>query len=253
MVPRAEVIGVTARESTAATAPETASPRFPRAVSFVVPALNEEKNIEDSVREIHRAAEGLDGYEIVVVDDGSTDRTGEIADELARRDGRIRVVHNQRNVGFGGAYKIGVKHASQPYVIMIPGDNNHPAWGITPILSRIGEADMVIPYVTNLEIRGRKRQLISVTYTRLLNFLFRLDVPYFNGLVLHRTDLLRGITIETNGYAYQSEALIKLIRRGATSVTVPVSLAHDDQFSRAFKLKNILRVGETILRLLFSR
>jgi glycosyltransferase involved in cell wall biosynthesis len=220
-------------------------------VTFVVPALNEERNIVDTIAEIRFAAENLDDYEIVVVNDGSTDRTGEISDSLAQQSADVRVIHNARNVGFGGAYKVGAAAARMPYVIMIPGDNNHPAPGITPILDRLGEADIVIPYVSNPQVRGVKRQLISNTYTFLLNTIFRLKVPYYNGLVLHRTDLLHTITIGTNGYAYQSEALIKLLRYGATSVAVPVALSEQgDQRTRAFKLRNVMRVAETIWRLL---
>ena len=136
---------------------------------------------------------------------------------------------------------------------MVPGDSNHPADGITPILDRIGEADIIVPYLSNPEIRGRKRKLISDAYTKLLNMLFRLNLPYYNGLVLHRSALLRTISIETNGYAYQSEALVKLLRRGASAVTVAVPLGHRDHRTRAFKVKNIVRVGSTIWRLIWMR
>jgi glycosyltransferase involved in cell wall biosynthesis len=234
-------------------APFSVSPvgDLPKAVSFVVPCLNEEKNIAATIAEIRGAAAKLQDYEIVVVDDGSTDRTGAIADEMSRADAHVRAVHNPRNLGFGGAYKVGVANARMPFAIMVPGDNNHPADGITPILDRLGEADIVIPYVSNPEVRGPARRLISGAFTGLLNVLFGLRVPYYNGLVLHRTDLLRLITIETDGFAYQSEALIKLLRRGATSTSVPVPVAQrGDHSTRAFRLKNVLRVLETILRLL---
>jgi glycosyltransferase involved in cell wall biosynthesis len=230
--------------------------RFPVAhsVSFVVPALNEERNIRATIGEIRAAAAILDDHEIVIVNDASTDRTGEIADALAREDARIRVVHNTRNLGFGGAYKAGMSVARLPYVMMVPGDNNHPAPGITPILDLVGEADIVIPYVANPEVRGLKRRFISRAYTMLLNAAFGLRVPYYNGLVLHRTDLVQSICIETDGYAYQSEALIKLLRQGASSVAVPVALSElGDNRTRAFKLKNVFRVGKTILRLAIHR
>lgn len=225
----------------------------PRSVTFVMPALNEEANLAHAVSEVIPATVGLDDYEIVIVNDGSTDRTGEIAEGMARENPRIRVVHNPHNIGFGGAYKVGVANARLPYVIMVPGDSNHPPEGVTPILALIGQADIVVPYVSNPEVRGPKRMIISAAYTKLLNFLFRLNLPYYNGLVLHRTELLRTITIETNGYSYQSEALVKLLRRGATTVTVAVPLAHSDPNTRAFKLKNILRVGNTIWRLIWAR
>jgi dolichol-phosphate mannosyltransferase len=248
---RAEISGVAGTPRTVGIQPETTY--LTRAVTFVVPALNEENNISDAVEQIRRAAAGLDDYEVVIVNDASTDRTGAIASDLANGDEHIHVVHNARNLGFGGAYKVGVAHAKMPYVIMVPGDNNHPPDGIMPILDRLGEADIVIPYLTNPEIRGYRRKFISDAYTWLLNLIFRLNVPYYNGLVLHRTDMLKTITIETNGYAYQSEALIKLLRHGASSVSVPVKLSHRDNRTRAFKPRNIARVIKTIWRLALSR
>lgn len=256
-----EVAGAAARQTAFVSMTDTGSDNVgsnkavtePRSVTFVMPALNEEANLAHAVSELIPATGGLDDYEIVIVNDGSTDRTGEIAEGLARENPRVRVVHNPRNMGFGGAYKVGVTHARMPYVIMVPGDSNHPPDGVTPILDLIGQADIVVPYVSNPQVRGLKRMIISAAYTKLLNFLFRLNLPYYNGLVLHRTELLRTITIETNGYSYQSEALIKLLRRGATTVTVAVPLAHSDPNTRAFKLKNILRVGNTIWRLIWAR
>ena len=222
----------------------------PRAVTFVMPALNEEAKLAHAVSEVIPATAGLDDYEIVIINDGSTDRTGEIAERLAKENPRVRVVHNPRNFGFGGAYKVGVAHSRMPYVIMVPGDSNHPPDGIIPILAQIGQADIVVPYISNPEVRGLKRMIISGAYTRLFNLLFWQKLPYYNGLVLHRTALLRTIDIKTNGYAYQSEALVKLLRKGATTVNVAVPLAGFDHRTRAFKLKNVLRVGNTILRLM---
>lgn len=229
-----------------------ASPK--RAVSFVVPALNEEENVADTVNEVHRVGAMLEDYEIVLVDDGSTDRTGALMERLAATDGRLRVIHNPRNLGLGAAYKVGVAQAAHPYVIMIPGDNNHPAEGIVPVVMRLGQADIIIPYVANPEVRHFKRRLISNAFRWLLNLLFGLRVPYYNGLVLHRADLLRTITIETNGFAYQAEALVKLLRRGASSIAVPVAVAsRGDRSSRAFRLKNVITVAETIWRLMGDR
>ena len=226
----------------------------PKAVSFIVPALNEEKNIAGTVAEICRAAEILDDYELVLVDDGSQDRTGEIIDNLAVSNPRVRALHNPKNLGMGGAYKVGIVQVRLPYVIMIPGDNCHPASSILAILGSVGEADVVIPYVKNTHVRTLARRVISTSYTRLLNTLFWLNVPYYNGVVLHRTDLVRNITIETDGFAYQAESLIKILRKGASSVSVPIVLSETgDRNSRAFRFKNIMTVGETIWRLMRSR
>jgi len=227
-----------------------AVPSVQTAVSFVVPAFNEQANVADTVREVEIAARGLDDFEIILVNDGSSDNTAEIIDTLARSNGRVRAVHNKQNLGLGGAYKAGVAKATMPYVIMVPGDNNHPADGIVPILDRIGQADVVIPYVANPQVRQWHRRLISEAFRSLLNILFGLKVPYYNGLVVHRLTLLKTITIETDGFAYQAEALVKLLRGGASSVAVPVQISHrGDRTTRAFRWKNVKTVLAAIWRL----
>jgi len=226
--------------------------RAPRTLTVVVPAYNEEDHLAGAVAEVHKAAAGrLADYEIVVVNDRSTDGTGALADRLAASDERLRVVHNRENRGLGGAYKAGVAAARHAHVMMVPGDDAHPADGIAPIIDRIGEADIVIPFVTNTGIRRPSRRIVSRAFVLLMNGLFGLRIPYYNGLVVHRTDLLRTIRIETDSFAYQAEALVKLLRRGASWVAVGVPIAErPDQGSSAFRPRNVMRVGTTILRLL---
>lgn len=221
-------------------------------VSFVVPCYNEEKNIASAIAEIEAAARdaGLPSFEIVVIDDASVDNSRKLVTELASERPYLRLVANRQNLGFGGAYKTGVRNANGIYVIMIPGDNSHPREGMVPILCRAGEADIVIPYVSNPEARTLFRQIISSAFTHLVNLLFRTSVSYFNGCVLHQTDLLNQIEIHTNGFAYQAEALIKLLRVGATYVEVPVAISERSTGkTSAFKLKNIRRVCVAILAL----
>lgn len=221
-------------------------------LSFVAPCYNEAANIEGAVKEIEHIARdcAIENYEIILVDDASEDATGAIMARLAKEKPLVKHVANPRNLGFGGAYKTGLKHAAGKYVIMVPGDNNHPAGGVAPIIKMAGQADIIIPYVTNPGVRGRRRRFISTSFTKLINFLFGLDVPYYNGLVLHKTELLGQITIETNGFAYQAEAIVKLLKRGASYTTLGVELKDSDPATSAFKLKNIVRVLKTIITLL---
>lgn len=221
-------------------------------VSFIVPALNEEVNLRDTIEEIRAAAQALDDYEIILVNDGSSDRTPEIMQELASSDHRVRVIHNSRNMGLGHAYKVGVAEVRMPYVIMVPGDNNHSAAdGIIPILCCRGQADVIIPYVSNRNVRSVHRIAISSFFSGLMNTLFGMHVRYYNGLVLHRRDLIQKTTIETNGFCYQAEALVRLLKNGASFIQIPVVIgAHGDRNSRAFRLQNLITIGRTILLLL---
>lgn len=221
-------------------------------LTVVVPCYNESKNIAQTVEQIHLAAQSavIGSHEIVVVDDCSTDDTAAVVTQLAHRDPRIVLVRNARNVGFGGAYKEGVRHARGIYVIMVPGDNAHPHEGISPILRKAGEADIVIPYLANPEKRSKRRRVVSRTFTAMMNLFFGLRVPYYNGLVLHKTDLLRTIEITTDSFAYQAEALVKLIRSGAryTTVSVPIN-EQEKRFGNAFRLRNIYRVLKAVFDL----
>jgi glycosyltransferase involved in cell wall biosynthesis len=219
-------------------------------VSFVVPCYNEAENIAGAVAEIEAAAAqaGLASFEVIVVDDCSTDGSAAIVAKLAADKSHVRLIANAQNLGFGGAYKAGLKKAKGTHVIMIPGDNDQPRHSMTAILRKAGEADIVIPYVTNTRMRSKRRRFASLCFTILLNSLFGLRVPYFNGTVLHKTDLLKSIEIKTNGFAYQAEALIKLIKGGASFVSVGVEIDENRKKKRttAFRPKNVYRVINAI-------
>ncbi|EDN71528.1 glycosyl transferase, group 2 family protein [Beggiatoa sp. PS] len=218
-------------------------------MSFVVPALNEEANIELAVQEILIAAEGwFSDYEILLINDASTDATGTTMEKLASQNNKIHVIHNEKNLGLGGAYKRGIAAAQLEYVMMIPGDNAHPATGLYPIFEGIGQADIVIPYVVNPQARSWIRRLISRSFVILLNSLSGLRIRYYNGLVVHRTDLLKLISINTDGFAYQAEALIKLIKQGQSYIEIGTTIdERKTGGSKALRLKNVISVIKVII------
>lgn len=221
-------------------------------LSFVVPALNEEEVIADTVRElVDVATESCSDFEIILVNDGSTDRTGSIMESLAAEDSRLRVHHNAANGGLGNAYRIGVELARNEYLMLICGDGGFPGESITLALSRVGEADIVIPVITNLrDIKTPFRYRLSSLYTALLNTLAGLDIGYFNGLPIHRTELLRSLDIRSDGFGFQGEILIKLIKAGHSYVQVPVRGAEKTQKSVAMRVSNWISVGRTLTILL---
>ena len=214
-------------------------------VSFIVPALNEERNIAGAVQTCREAAEGLvSDYEIILVNDGSRDRTGVLMDEMAYSDHHIRVLHNPTNLGFVGAFKAGLSLTKMAFVIRVCGDDQVPATGVRQILGEIGKADFVIPFIANpREYRSVGRRLGSWGFTKLVNFLFGLRVPYYNHSVVFRRDAVQSITIATNGFAYQAEALVKLLRAGYTFVPIGVrDVARIHGKSTALKPSNLVRV-----------
>ena len=218
---------------------------------FVVPCFNEEDNVANTVDSIRAALKPDQSYEIILVDDCSRDSTLVRMKELAEADKHIRVLHNPVNLNFGGAYKRGLAEATAEYVMMLPGDDGFPSESIAEILSHAGEADAIIPIVTNPMERTRTRILLSKGFTALMNWLFWLKVGYYNGAVLQRTDLLRGIQIKTNSFAYQAEALVKLFARGASYTHCGVRIKERAAGrSSATSLRNQVAVAKTFLHLI---
>lgn len=221
----------------------------------MVPAFNEEDNLESTVREIKTGLSGkVKDYEIIIFNDGSTDKTGEIAESLSKKDERIRVVHNNPNRGMGYCYIKGQRLARFKHYIYIPGDNQFPRTALSKMLDRLGEADIIIPYVTNMHIRPILRQWISQIFTLLMNLLFNLKITYYNAPVIHRTEFLRKVPQRTtSGHAYQAEILVRLLKSGASYVEIGYEMyERSGGKTTAFKLKNIERVLGTIIPLFWE-
>ncbi len=224
-------------------------------LSIIIPAYNEEKNIRAAVKSATEAVnfnqEKFSDYEIFLFDDCSKDKTGVIADELAESNPRIRVIHNKKNEGFAYNYKTGVELSNNDYIFVIPGDNEILEESVSDILGSVGKADIIIPYTINRDIRPLSRQLISFSFTFLMNLLFGLRLKYYNGPVVHKKELIKSISIKSKSFAFQAEALIKLIKRGCTFIEVGMRIRKREYGrSNLFRLNNIIGVFKTIVGLL---
>ncbi len=116
-------------------------------ISVFFPCINEEGNIEDTVKGAIKVLEKLSlKYEIIIVDDGSTDNTGKIAEKLARENPNIKVIHHPKNLGYGEALKSGFYNAKYGTVVYTDGDRQFDFSEITEFLEKIEENDLVIGY-----------------------------------------------------------------------------------------------------------
>ncbi|MFC1452613.1 glycosyltransferase family 2 protein [Verrucomicrobiota bacterium] len=224
-------------------------------VSIVVPALNEETHLAQAVEVMIGAAESrFEDYEILVFDDGSTDRTGEIADKLAARHEKVQAFHNRRPTCLGGVIREGYRHARMEYAIWVDGKGATPRESLDRIFERRGEADLVIPYATNARERNVLRRFVSRSFRTVLNVLFRLDLKHYTHSVLVKTSVAKRFCIGTNSYAYQAEALIRMLRAGHTYVQVGVRDVFDNEgrSTKAFQPRNVIGVCGFVLRMLWE-
>lgn len=219
--------------------------------SVVVPALNEAANLAPTVEAILREFGRGGGFlEVLVFDDASTDATGRIADDLERRDPRVRAFHNPGRLNIGGIYKAGLREARGERYLLIPGDNETRVDEIVRGAARAAPADLVVFFVTNTAVRGTARRLLSRLYVWAVNALFHTRFRYTNGTNIFRTEILRRIPITTDGFSYQTEAVVKAVRSGVDWVQVGVEIqvrAHGR--SKAVSWQNLTSVIRALSRL----
>jgi glycosyltransferase involved in cell wall biosynthesis len=227
-------------------------PAADRSLSVIIPAYNEAGNILATLENITTAFEPLSlPHEILVIDDGSRDDTAAIVERARARFGAVRLLRNERNMGFGASYRRGVEAASLAHIVMVHGDN---AWGwatLREFFSHTGEADVIIGFTRDmLKSRTWARTVISKTFTLLVNLITWRHLRYYNGLQIHQAPILKSLRIESRGYGFQAEVLVKALRLTRTYVEVPMDLIEREKGeSKAFRLKNVVDVLHTLRRL----
>lgn len=222
-------------------------------VSIIVPALNEEENILPVVNNIIDNAPLDLSYEIIIINDGSSDHTGAIADELAVKNDRIKVLHHRTPQNVGACFRVGIASAGGNYVVLIPGDNETHPQTIKNIFASINTADIVTTYTVNKEVRSWARRAVSSLFTWLVNSLFGLRLKYFNGPALIKTELLKKIPLINSSPAYMADILVRLIKAGYnyTEIEMVIKPANN-RVSRLFKLNQVKHVGKTIGKLIMD-
>lgn len=227
------------------------SKSFADSLSVVIPAYNETGNLEATIDHVMEAASVLRGeLEIIIVNDCSTDSTGDLAESLKNRYNVIRVIHNTNNLGFGGSYKRGVQEARFANTVMIPGDDAYPVPSLVSIFEKVGSAKIVMTYTTNLEVRPLKRRLISRGFVLFMNLVFGLRLQYYNGVTVLPTATAQNMR-SSNGFSYAAENLVRLIKLHDFSyVQVGTSITERKAGqTKAFSLKNIGTVFRGITNL----
>lgn len=192
-------------------------------ISLFYPMHNEEGNIREAVRAALEVLPSVaKDYEVLIVDDGSKDDTGKIADEIAARNDRVRVVHHPVNRGYGGALQTGFRESRFGLVFFADGDNQFDLGEMTKLVERIGDHDMVI---------GRRvdrkdpihRKLNAHAWNLLVRILFGLKVKDIDcAFKLIRRRVLDSIELSATGAMISTELLVKAHKAGFTIEQVPV-------------------------------
>ena len=193
-------------------------------LSIVLPAYNEEANVESAVEQVSTVAQGLGmEYEIILVNDGSADRTGEIGRELAQRIPDFRLVEHYPNRGYGGALKAGFNAATKELVAFVPADNQFDFNEIHLLLDAIDGADIVSGYRAKRE-DPFVRRLNAFGWNTLVKLLFGpLCRDIDCGFKLFRRAVWERVPVVSDGAMIDTEFLAGARARGFRIVEVPVT------------------------------
>jgi glycosyltransferase involved in cell wall biosynthesis len=220
-------------------------------ISVFFPCYNEQDNIGRVVKRAIEALEGLaKDYEVIIVNDGSKDGTGAVADALAGMNSRVRAVHHPQNMGYGAALQSGIRAASKELVFFTDGDGQFDIGEIALLLPMIGDNDIVCGYRLD-----RKdpfvRKLNGWLWTTLVNLLFGMRIRDIDcAFKLFRREIFDDMRLSSAGALISAEILARATRRGYRIAQVGVHHYPRTAGSQTgAKLKVILRAFKELFAL----
>lgn len=193
-------------------------------ISAVLPAYNEEANIRRVTEGLRRAlAQECERFEIIIVDDGSTDATPEIADALAREWAEVRVIHHRPNAGYGVALRDGFTSARMPLVFYTDSDGQFVPGEIRLLVERIGDADIVTGYRAERQ-DAWNRKFFSWGFRKFIGLVFGVHVRDCDcAFKLYRRELFGEVRIASTMFFVDAEVLAKANVLGYRIEEVPVT------------------------------
>lgn len=214
----------------------------------IIPTYNESENIEEIVPEILQKDPSID---VLIVDDNSPDGTGKMADEMAKDNSRLRVLHREKKAGLGTAYKDGFKYALEnnyDYIFEMDADFSHDPKYLPHFLQAIKETDLVLGsrYISGVNVINWpiSRLLLSYyanVYTRWVTGLPVKDATggfkCFRRKVLEKIDLDR---VQSEGYSFQIEMSFRAWKKGFKIKEIPI-VFEDRRVGQSKMSKKIVR------------
>lgn len=224
---------------------------------IVVPTYNEKGNIRTVYEKIFKSTKTC---HLLIVDDNSPDGTGKIADDIARKDGRVRVLHRSGKQGLGSAYVHGMKKGLErgfDNVIAMDADLSHDPVNIPKMLQLIKNFDLVIGsrYVKDggMVNWGMGRFFISRLANNICRLVLRIpQQDCSGGFKCYRAGLLRKIGLEnvfSRGYCFQVEILFRAIRARAKIVEIPIVFVNRHEGQSKLSMDELVQFGMAVLRL----
>jgi glycosyltransferase involved in cell wall biosynthesis len=219
-------------------------------ITSCVFAWDEVETLRTVVEEQLGALRGLGvSYELLIIDDGSTDGTGEEADRLAQEHAQVRVIHHGDNRGLGGVYRTGFANARGVFVTFFPADGQFPASILASYYPLVESWDMVLGHLP-----GRRDTMVGAVLGRIERLLYRVavsEMPRLEGVFMFRREILSRLPLRSagRGWTVVWELLLRAQRGGYRLVGCPNTLR--PRTHGASKVNNLRTIAAN-LRQLFA-
>jgi glycosyltransferase involved in cell wall biosynthesis len=181
-------------------------------ISVLIPALNEEKSIAATVNGVRDVLQEIAVYEIIVIDDGSTDETARTAEAL-----NVRVIRNPNNLGYGASLKRGLTQSKYPLVLITDADGTYPIDAIPRLLKFTVDNDMVVGARTGANVAVPfLRRPGKWIITKLAEYLSRTKIPDLNsGLrIFRRETAVRFLSLYPDGFSFTTTITLAMLTNG---------------------------------------
>ena len=224
-----------------------------QSISVFFPAYNDEASIASLVNDALAVLPSLtDDFEVIVVDDGSTDNTAAVLDELARADGRVRVVRHESNRGYGGALRTGFASATKELVFYTDGDGQYDVREITLLRPLLAEGVDIVNGYKIKRADAWQRRALGAAYNRLAHLLFSIPIRDVDcDFRLIRRRAVEAVELVSSSGSICVELVHKLHRAGCVFAEAPVH--HYPRAHGRSQFFTLRRVGRTALDLLSLR
>lgn len=222
-----------------------------QSLTVFFPCYNEESNLERVVKKaIDFLNTTIPDFEIIIVDDGSVDLTGLIADSLARKNSRIKVIHHPQNKGYGAALQSGFRNATKDLVFYTDGDGQFDITELNKLMNLIGKHEIVTGY----RVKRRDsliRKVNAALWNILVTIVFGLRLRDINcAFKLFKREIFQGMELKSNGAFINAEIFARAKKKGFSIAEVGVN--HYPRISgkqTGANLKVILKAFKELWRL----
>lgn len=193
-------------------------------LSAFFPCYNEEANVEPMAQELLAVLpKAAKKFEIIIINDGSTDATGEIADRLAKKHKNIRVIHHPKNAGYGVSLRSGFSAAQYEWIFFTDGDMQFDLTQLTSFIPSTQAYQVVIGYRTH-RADGTIRALNARLFKFYIDLLFRVHVKDIDcAFKLLRRKAIQSLPLQSTGAFTSSEFLYRLKKKGYLFKQIPVN------------------------------